>query len=199
MSHQARRARRLFRATCILRTRAPSIGSIRISRSGRRSCARCSLARHRLAPCRSLRARPAPSKAGGSHRAISLCSAGHALPSRVARHSPRSGERCVSPTSATDSRHAHPIRCQIPDRDPFPLSRLATGQRSRISGGASLDGDPPASASLQPDEASHRAEAPLLACSEHRADLVGPRSNALPRHASRSRPRRPRPSMQIHL
>jgi hypothetical protein len=199
MSHQMHRARRLFRATCILCTRAPSIGSIRISRSGRRSCARCSLARHRLAPCRSLRARPASSKAGGSLRAIPLCSSLHELPSRVAGASPRSGERCVSPTSATDSRHAHPIRCQIPDLDPPELSCLATGQRPRISGGASLDGDPPASASLQPDEASHRAEAPLLACSEHRADLVGPRSNALPRRASRSRPVRPCPSVQIHL
>ena len=87
-------------------------------------------------------------------RAISRREDLHGLP----RNSPSSRERCVSPTSATDFRHEHPVRCQIPDLAPLVphgpprLSTLRVTWPSgpRIAGGASLDGDSPASASLQP-------------------------------------------------
>jgi hypothetical protein len=79
----------------------------------------------RLAPCRSPRAWPASPKAGRSFRAITRRSDPHGLP----RASPCSRERCVSPTSATDSRYEHPVRCPTPDLAPFlPRSprRLST-------------------------------------------------------------------------
>jgi hypothetical protein len=186
MPRQIHRARRLFKATRTERTRAPSIGSIRISRPGGRSCARCSLARPRPAPCRSPRALLASSKARRSSRAISSCPARHGLP----RSSPRLRERCVSPTSATDSRHEHPIRCPTPDLAPFPPRGLSTTKLSgwrRIcddgttracalagtsislsSGGASLDGEPPASASATTLDTAPLSE-PRLAVSSSTA------------------------------
>ena len=87
----------------------------------------------RLAPCRSPRAWPASPKAGRSFRAI----ARRADPHRLPRASPCSRERCVSPTSATDSRHEHPVRCPIPDLAPFlPRSprRLSTPWTTDPSG-----------------------------------------------------------------
>jgi len=70
--------------------------------------------------------------------------------------SPAKRERCVSPTSATNLRHEHPTDCPIPE-----LAAGSASLRSRLrhaptrprpktsdepSGGASLDGEPPASA-----------------------------------------------------
>jgi len=80
-------------------------------------------------------------------------------------------ERCVSPTSATDAHYEHPARCPIPDRahlgapEPFDPAAFRPGAdpspvtppglrpsrlRDASSGRRSLDGEPPASASLQP-------------------------------------------------
>jgi len=138
--------------------------------------ARCSRARPRPAPCRSPRARPvtmgeppmpparpAPSRACWSLRAIPSPSL-----------SLRLRERCVSPTSATDSRTRAP--CGLLDsRLRWPVTHrcvavriaahganagsswalglaaarhgsLPTAYRMRRPGGASLDGEPPASA-----------------------------------------------------
>jgi len=67
---------------------------------------RC-LAPHPVARCEPW---SASSRAGGSPRAISR---GHE-PSRDGHVTPR--ERCVSPTSATDSLHEHPTDCSIPGR-----------------------------------------------------------------------------------
>jgi len=67
---------------------------------------RC-LAPHPVARCEPW---SASSKAGGSPRATSR---GH-QPSRDGHVTPR--ERCVSPTSATDSLHEHPADCSTPGR-----------------------------------------------------------------------------------
>lgn len=69
-SRQARRARRRFRATDTGRTRAPSIGSTRISRSEQAAALVVHFTRRRLAPCRSPRAWATSSKDGWSPRAI---------------------------------------------------------------------------------------------------------------------------------
>jgi hypothetical protein len=111
----------------------------------------------RLAPHPVTRLEPwsAPSRAGGSLRAI--------------LRPVRSAERCVSPTPATDSCHEHPAVRSIPGGTPVraaprgvslprapthpgrePRRRGVGTRRSacRMSqpGGASLDGEPPASA-----------------------------------------------------
>jgi len=67
-----------------------------------------------LAPHPVVRREPwlAPSRAGRSPRAIPLGPG----PSRDGGVAPR--ERCVSPTSATDSRNEHPADCPIPGRTP---------------------------------------------------------------------------------
>lgn len=133
-----------------------------------------------IAPGRSPRARPAPSRASGSLRATP--------PTRHAPGSPgswraRLRERCVSPTSATDSHHEHlhaarlPTAWQKPDAD---------------QGGAPLDGGPPASAPPRPAFDAARTEVltppPLRAI----ALLVDPRSRDPARHATRPQPCRPR-------
>jgi len=138
----------------------------------------CSRASPRPAPGRSLRALFCPVK--GKRVASSY----PALP-RTASPSPARGsggdpqhdwwsrsprERCVSPTSATDSRHEHPAVRSIPGRAlaraaPRGVSRLRArthpgreprrrglgnppvAYRMSQPGGASLDGEPPASAS----------------------------------------------------
>jgi len=83
--------------------------------------ASCSRAQSHPAPCRSLRALhtdgteapsaalPASSKAGGSPRPISRL-----------RREPTARERCVSPTSATDSLHEHQRIARFPIALPVP-------------------------------------------------------------------------------
>jgi hypothetical protein len=162
-----------------------------------------------LAPCRPPRSLatklqaapyPASSKAGRSRRPI---------PSSPG--SPRGApdgrqERCVSPTSATDSRHEHPSVCSIPESAAFRPSRHAPCGAPRDDlpvfavrprpwprpddpGGTSLDGEPPASASSR--HPAVRVGSP----SGRHPFLAGPRSTAPPDSASR--PRRYRPQTEI--
>lgn len=119
-SRQAHWDRRRVRTTTTARTRAPSIGSSRISRSeqgrSRSLFARAALS---FAPGRSLRAQPAPSRARGSPRATSLATTCPGFP----RTKPRQRERCVSPTSATNSRHEHLHAARLPTAPtPRPLA-----------------------------------------------------------------------------
>jgi hypothetical protein len=60
------------------------------------------------------------------------------------------------------------------------------------SGGASLDGEPPASASPQPTSSFHGPRPCIATCYEHRTAWSEPRSTAPPCFASRPRPSRPR-------
>jgi len=164
---QARRCRRRFRTTTTGRTRTPSVGSTRALRSGqarsRTLFMRVDLASHPLA-----RFEPghAPSRAGGSPRTIPR-SCGRLAVAGSGVTSPR--ERCVSPTSATDSRHEHPAVRSIPGGTPARaapcgvsrprapthpgreprwrgVGTLPSACRMSHPGGASLDGEPPASA-----------------------------------------------------
>lgn len=182
----------------------------------RQSRGRCS--RSRALPSHPFTRRepdPASSKAGGSLRAISPLRASRIAP----RHaSPR--ERCVSPTSATDARYEHSVCCSTPDRAfppaalPFDLATFWPAPTRRWqpieayaslgacappepphdepSGGASLDGEPPASAPLQPFGRSPGAEAPSPRRFEHRASQVRTSIEGPSRRASRPRPCQPR-------
>jgi len=144
--------------------------------------ARCSLARLRPAPGRPLRAWACPVKGW-------LVASGYLALARAASSADRvkRRERCVSPTSATDSRHEHPTEGPIPGRTPRRAPRLAAGiaerstdspwagarrrrglgacrsacQMSRPSG-ASLDGEPPASAPPQPTREPRRVARRLV-------------------------------------
>jgi len=80
-----------------------------------RAC--CSRAQPRPAPCRLLRAWACLVKGrlvASSY--LALPRATLLFPARRRRVTTR--ERCVSPTSATDSRHEHPADCPIPGRTP---------------------------------------------------------------------------------
>jgi len=80
-----------------------------------RAC--CSRAQPRPAPCRLLRAWVCLVKGrlvASSYPALPRTAL--PLPARQRRVTTR--ERCVSPTSATDSRHEHPADCPIPGRTP---------------------------------------------------------------------------------
>jgi hypothetical protein len=89
-------------------------------------------------------------------------------------------------------------------RFPIPLPSRPAALRPRDTpftrpGGASLDGDPPASALPQP-ERRILGRSPISASFGHRAVLVRePRSKALPRRASRAQPSQPRASMLADL
>jgi len=96
---QARRARRWFRATDTERTRAPSIGSTRISRSRQACRVCCSLTRRRLAPCRLPRAWATSSKDGWSLRAIpSPRVSPWVAPQLTARREKDASHRLLQPT-----------------------------------------------------------------------------------------------------
>jgi len=108
---QARRCRRRFRTTTTERTRTPSLGSTRTLRpeQARRSslfaCTASPRTRSLAASLGLPRQRPTGrfelSGVFTSPRGLRL----------AAREAP---ERCVSPTSATDSRHEHPADCSVP-------------------------------------------------------------------------------------
>lgn len=112
----------------------------------------------------------------------------HGLP----RASPHLGERCVSPTSATDLHHEHPVRCPIPDlprpsptRPPTPFdASCRLDIRTSKPGGASLDGEPPTSTSLEPPR--DHGPRPEMSRAEHRApwraSIEGPFAPCLPAH-----------------
>jgi len=174
---QTRWDRHRIRATITARARAPSVGSSRISRSeqgrSRLLIARAALS---IAPGRSPRARPAPSRASGSLRATSPASTCPGLP----RNTSRLRERCVSPTSATTSHHEHLHAARFPTvpasqslacarawedlhrpaREPRRGSRLLDTSPNEPSGRAPLDGGPPASALPQPANGDARTEVP---------------------------------------
>jgi hypothetical protein len=90
------------------------------------------------------------------------------VPRELPRASPCRRERCVSPTSATDSRHEHPACRPTPDhipRRPPSQARALPATTVESSGGASLDGEPPASAPLQPQSIRPVPKHPPFACS----------------------------------
>jgi len=182
-SRQTRWYRRRVRATITARARAPSVGSSRISRSeqgrSRLLFARVALS---IAPGRSPRARPAPSRASGSLRATPPASTRPGLPRIVSRLR----ERCVSPTSATDSRHEHLHAARLP-------TAITPRSRSRFPA------DPPgcvasAFACSTRHQTSDRVELRLTAAlqlwlhQDPRSTPLGPRS---------SRRRRFRPSRSL--
>ena len=107
-------------------TRAPSVGSSRISRS-EQAKTRSLFADAVFTSHPVVRREPGPprQRAGRSLRAISSSPVLRELP----RASPCRRERCVSPTSATDANYEHPARCPIPDRAhlraPEPLDAAA--------------------------------------------------------------------------
>jgi len=173
--HQACRCRRRFRTTTTGRTRAPSLGSTRTSRSEQaRPCSLFARTGIAPAPYRSPRASARLVKdwlVASSYPALRRAA------SRRARRDEQRG-RCVSPTSATDSLHEHPADCSVPGcaRLPRPTLRRAATPRASYDargsagyvlglsltgarlgclpirltgrsrpGGASLDGEPPAS------------------------------------------------------
>jgi len=217
-SCQARRCRRRVRTATTGRTRTPSIGLPRALRSER--------ARHRhvvharLASPRtlSLAASPVLPRQGRAGRFELPRAPAAALPLPARR--PRSlRRRCVSPTSATDSRHEHPAVRSIPGcalvhaaprgaslprapthpgREPRRRGSGACRSAYRMSrpGGASLDGEPPASAWPQPSREPRRASARSRSSVRPRvgegAVLAEPRSTAPPRPTSRRRSSRPR-------
>jgi hypothetical protein len=104
---QARRCRRRFRTTATGRTRTPSIGStltLRYERAPQRALFTCTASPRTLSLAASLGLpRQGPAGRLGLPRA---------LRSRF-RASVGTRGRCVSPTSATDSRHEHPADCLI--------------------------------------------------------------------------------------
>lgn len=132
-------------------------------------------------------------------------------PHELPRASPCRRKRCVSPTSATDSRHEHPACRPTPDHAPARHEALRprcvrihvdppaiterglrlSSDRKRISGGASLDGDPPASASPHSPVERSGAETPSVRLFEHSLALVA-LDRAPPNRASRRRLSRPR-------
>lgn len=143
-----------------------------------------------IAPDRSPRAQPAPSRARGSLRATPPASTRAGFPRIV----PRLQERCVSPTSATNSRHEHLHAAQFPitarvRRLGFRLLDATSGEPS---GGAPLDGGPPASALLKPTIDAARTEVSTPPPLQAIAILVDPRSRDPSRCATRLRPCRPR-------
>jgi hypothetical protein len=215
-SCQARRCRRRVRTTTTGRTRTPSIGSTSTLRP---RWARLRSLFTRVASPRtlSLAASPVPPRQGqvGRFELPRVPAAASPSPAR----GPRSLRgRCVSPTSATDSRHEHPAVRSIPGCAPIRAApRGATRLRARTHpgreprrqssgacrsayrmsrpGGASLDGEPPASALPQPPREPRRASAwsrgPGRPRARVSAVLVEPRSTAPPRCTSRRRCSRP--------
>jgi hypothetical protein len=158
----------LFKATHTEHTRAPSIGSIQAFRPA----GEVALVVHsrvlRPAPCRSPRALPASSKAGSSFRAISPARilAGCPAPHRATEKD--ASLRLLQPTHDTSTQyavrfpisrpsssvafrpHSLPARDGPPVFTPTRARALADTSTGESSGGASLDGEPPASASPQP-------------------------------------------------
>jgi len=126
---QIRRDRRRFRTTDNRESvRLPSDRPEPCGPGGLgRAC--CSLAQPRPAPCRLPRSLPASSKAGGPLQGIPL------------------QERCVSPTSATDVHQTSTLRTARFPAAPSPASGLRLMPARPLPSGASLNGEPPASAS----------------------------------------------------
>jgi len=149
---QARWDRRRVRTTDTGRTRAPSIGSTRTSRPGRatsRSLFTCTASPRTLSPATNRTRLVKGWKVASGYPAARA-------PRRLPLGSPRQRERCVSPTSATNTTIRAP--CGLPDsraRAGATPSRarfralpihLRSKTSDRSPGGASLDGEPPASA-----------------------------------------------------
>jgi hypothetical protein len=143
--------------------------------------ARCSLARLHPAPCHLPRAGPASSRLEGrfrlSHRPLP---AGY--PTARDAGGKDASLRLLQPTL----RHEHPTDCPIPERTtgPTPLRAwpraVPTHRPSKTSGGspgrASLDGEPPASASPQPARPCPGFGPRATALPQHHAVLAEPRS-----------------------
>jgi hypothetical protein len=173
--------------------------------TGRLGFARCSLASPGPAPGHSLRACPAPSRAGGSPRAtprsrrrLTVAGSGAAfaagkmrltdvcnrLPSRAPCGSLDSRLR---PGSRRALRRVAPRAPTHPGREPRParLGSLPSAYRMSRPGGASLDGEPPASAlpqpSREPPEEPDRNRGPGRPRVRPSAVLAEPRSTAPPR------------------
>jgi hypothetical protein len=114
---QVRRCRRRFRTTATGRTRTPSVGGTRALQPER---ARHRLLFTRVASPRTLSLAASlglPRQRPTGRLELSRAPACHpAVAGTETRVMPR--ERCVSPTSATDSRHEHPADRSIPGRAP---------------------------------------------------------------------------------
>jgi len=201
------------------RTRTPSIGSTRALRPER---ARPRLLFTRVASPRTLSLAASPfCLVKGRQVASSYPALPRAAVPLPARRPRSRRERCVSPTSATDFRHEHPADRSIPGL-PRAAPRLATfhDQEHRLTlglspaaarlgslpaacrmsqpGGASLDGEPPASAcaatiTWYPKAALRRARSlgPGRSRVRWSAILAEPRSTAPSRFTSRRRCSRP--------
>jgi len=105
---QTRRCRRRFRTTTTVRTRTPSLGSTRALRPERaRLCSlfTCTASPRTLSLAASL-GLPRQRPAGRLELSRSF--------TRLVRACAKGPERCVSPRSATDSRHEHPADCSVP-------------------------------------------------------------------------------------
>jgi hypothetical protein len=192
---QTRWTRRWFRTTSTERTRAPSIGS-RPDLAVRAGSTALVVHAHDLrpAPCRLLRTLAASSKAGGSLQAIPS-------PSRIASRllalaagKMRLPDFCNRPT--TRAHNGLPDSRARFSSDLSALGASPTRPRPMASsgspGGASLDGEPPASAASQPPSTAFGAGAPSAHQGGRCAVLAEPRSKAPPRCASRPRRFRPR-------
>jgi hypothetical protein len=163
---QGRRCRRRFRTATTGRTRTPSIGSTRTLRPEQawpRALFTCVASPRTLSPAASPICPVKGRQVASSYPELART----AVP--LPAQGPRSlRERCVSPTSATDSRHEHPADRSIPgctlvaprlatihdQRPTHPGPKPHGGEAGSLPaafrmsqpGGASLDGEPPASA-----------------------------------------------------
>jgi hypothetical protein len=165
---QGRRCRHRFRTATTGRTRTPSIGSTRTLRPEQawpRALFTCVASPRTLSPAASPIRLVKGRQVASSYPELART----AVP--LPAQGPRSlRERCVSPTSATDSRHEHPADRSIPGRTPCHASPCGVSRsrapthpgltpatarswetclsacRMSQPGGASLDGEPPASA-----------------------------------------------------
>jgi len=149
---QIRRCRRRFRTTATGKTSAPSIGSSRTSRPG-------------WAPPRSLFTRAVsprtlllaaslglPRQGPPGRLELSRAPANRLAAPRVVRR-----ERCVSPTSATDSVHEHPADCCVSGcvRRGAPPCGRSSRSSHRLTLGRSRAARDPGSTSLSAFPVSH--------------------------------------------
>lgn len=123
------------------RLRSDRAGSFDSARTSHARWLRASLA---LTPCRASQPSPCPSKrrGGGWSYLSTRPTSSHPEASRGG------GERCVSPTSATDVQHEHPHRCWSPAAPAsFPSTLRREGGLPRAGWAQRLWGSRPAAAS----------------------------------------------------
>jgi len=139
---------------------------------------------------RSLQAIPSPARRFADH------------PCRLPAPCPAGRERCVAPTSATNSRHQHPLGCPIPERASGPVPLRARTLSRRPALGQRPPADPRVELRLTANlqlrhgvqcvRPASGAEAPSAGVTRRGAVLAEPRSKAPPPCVPRPRRSLPR-------